>query len=88
MIGLSPNMRGVIVPASSLGLSDRPKGSYVCNVCFSTFDYRIQVYCNIKNINTYDDCPFCSVSKKSPTPKLTQEQIDIKKQELKERLKR
>lgn len=81
-------MKGLLVPAWTLGYE---KGGFRCKDCFlkvemssplppyefpkgASFDNRIR-------------CPVCSSSEKEPTKKATEEELEEKKAEIRERLK-
>lgn len=58
---------------------------FMCKDCDAMFAVQSIPY----TMNNYDinDCIFCVSKDKTPTKKLTTEQIELKKQELRERLK-
>lgn len=67
------------------------KQQYRCNSCYTEFTVNITHHNIILMPGIrYDDgfCLVCIALSKVPTPKLTQQQMNNKKQELKERLKR
>lgn len=57
---------------------------YICLKCQATFKVKI-VYTS--NTVDTDECLFCACFDKIPTPKLSGEELDKKKKEIKERLK-
>lgn len=57
-----------------------------CEVCLATFDVGWSIPYLMYNFDT-SKCIFCAAKEKIPTPKATQEQITIKKEQLKLKLK-
>lgn len=60
---------------------------YKCEECSALFIVGRQWYSERTPIDV-NNCIICNTKNNKPTPKLTQEQIDNKKQEIKERLKK
>lgn len=76
-----------IVTSISIGIR---KTGLSCDECLAHYDYSVNL--DDKGVHhpdlvVGDDCPLCQVAHKQPTPSLTQSEINLKKSQMKARIK-
>lgn len=77
---------GKIISAYSVRLPKAHNPMYICDTCDTTFNRELSYPYGRMGGEVGKDCPMCLVKSKKPSKKLTQEQVEEKKTQIKEKL--